>query len=266
MNSTKSIKICFAPGAVPTITKAGRFNLNDRDFTTVYNIPYASVHLYFYHATVRIGENELEVSPGDITITPPRVKSSYHLPEPGMHFCAHFVLPRAEGNELELPIYQSGKNRSVDVGFLFEEMIEFYRMEDRIAQRASGEALRLLLLHLALRSQAGHGSSSELNGKLETVCRLIEAAPSIEYSASILAKRVNLSPNYLARMFRQQYGMTIKRYQLSVQMERAVFLLQFSNLTIKEIGVMAGMPDPQYFNKRFRCIKGTSPTAFRNRV
>ncbi len=266
MNSTKKIDLCFKPGAIPTVINAGKFYLNDRNFNPIYNLPYTSLHQYFYHATIRIGGEIFQISPGDLTITPERVNSSYNMPESGMHFCAHFVLPKGEEDVLRLPLYISRQEFDTDIGHLFEELISYYRIENQIAQRASGEALRLLLLHLALHAQTGHIHTSRLNGKLESICRRIEAAPEREYTTANLSRQVKLSPNYLAKSFREKYGITISRYQLSSQIERAEFLLKYSNLTIKEIGVAVGLPDPQYFNKRFRAIKGKSPTAFRDQA
>ncbi|MDX1683202.1 MAG: AraC family ligand binding domain-containing protein, partial [Phycisphaeraceae bacterium] len=63
----------------------------EQSFERVYAASdYSAVHLHEYEGRVRIGEQEYELRPGDVTLTPAGVDSSYRLPEPGFHYCIHF--------------------------------------------------------------------------------------------------------------------------------------------------------------------------------
>ena len=213
-----------------------------------------------------MGRQEIKLSPGDITISPANVDISFDMPEPGMHYCVHFNLPEGDGNMLSLPCYIPYNDRNHSAGTYFNDMIELQRLETKLGHTAANETLRLILLQLALRVGLNHDSNTKLNRKLDTVRQIIEEALDYDISTSDLAPNVNLSPNYLAKAFREKFGTTIKGYQLQKRIERAEFLLKYSYLSIKETGAMVGMPDPQYFNKRFRAVKGMSPTDFRNRA
>jgi AraC-like DNA-binding protein len=78
-----------------------------------------------------------------------------------------------------------------------------------------------------------------------------------------IARRVGLSQNYLARLFKKRYGVALTRYQMLKRMELARYLLLSSDIKIKEIGARCGLPDPQHFNKYFKKSEGKSPSSFR---
>ena len=71
-----------------------------------------------------------------------------------------------------------------------------------------------------------------------------------------LAARVGLSQNYLARRFREQFGTTLKRYQLERRIVLARQLLEATELSVKEVAANGGLHDPQRFNKLFRQWSG----------
>jgi AraC-like DNA-binding protein len=87
---------------------------------------------------------------------------------------------------------------------------------------------------------------------------------SSEINIPEICRSASLSQNYLARMFRNQYGVTMSKYLVNRRIEFAKHLLECTSLPVKEIGARAGIPDPQHFNKLFRKTAGKSPSAFRN--
>ncbi|WP_246473051.1 helix-turn-helix domain-containing protein [Pelagibacterium limicola] len=80
------------------------------------------------------------------------------------------------------------------------------------------------------------------------------------------ASRLGITPTHLNRVCRQIFGSSA----LSV-IERRIVLearryLQFSVLSIKEIGILLGYPDPAYFSRFFAQRVGQSPQAIRNAI
>ena len=69
-----------------------------------------------------------------------------------------------------------------------------------------------------------------------------------------------MTQNYLARMFRKRFGMTIPRYLLNRRIDYARHLLTTTNIPIHRVAARVGLPDPQHFNKQFRKLVGTSPS------
>ena len=78
-----------------------------------------------------------------------------------------------------------------------------------------------------------------------------------------LAESINISEDYLARIFRRELGLTpweylgIYRIQLSMQM------LRNTSKTLSEIAEASGFQDQAYFSRVFRKIKGCSPGSIR---
>jgi AraC-like DNA-binding protein len=121
-----------------------------------------------------------------------------------------------------------------------------------------------MLLSLAEgEGQAPAQAGSRLEAVLQELMGQIEANLSRPLTVPALARSVQMSQNYLARRFRDHFGMTISDYILERRIVQAQYYLQSTALTVGEIGSRVGLPDPQYFNKRFRRQSGMSPTAFR---
>ena len=55
------------------------------------------------------------------------------------------------------------------------------------------------------------------------------------------------------------------QYLAVIRMNKAEMLLTTTSLTVAEIAEMTGYQDSLYFSRRFRQIKGCSPTEKRNR-
>lgn len=83
---------------------------------------------------------------------------------------------------------------------------------------------------------------------------------------SFYASRLGITPTHLNRVCRQVFMTSA----LAV-IERRILLearryLQFSALSIKEIGIVLGYPDPAYFSRFFTQRVGQSPQALRNTI
>ena len=78
------------------------------------------------------------------------------------------------------------------------------------------------------------------------------------------ARALGITPTHLNRVCRQVLG----RSALSV-IERRIVLeakryLQFSTLSVKEIGIILGYSDPAYFSRFFQRMTGCAPSRFRS--
>ena len=75
-----------------------------------------------------------------------------------------------------------------------------------------------------------------------------------------------MSQNYLTRVFKSWYGVTIQHYLLRRRIDAARHLLTVSSIPIHRVAMRVGLEDRQYFNKQFRRIAGMSPSAFREQA
>jgi AraC-like DNA-binding protein len=80
----------------------------------------------------------------------------------------------------------------------------------------------------------------------------------------VLADVSGLSRAHFSRLFTASEGVPPAEFVLRKRLQRATKLLtKAANLSVKEIAVMSGFEDPNYFAKVFRRYFGASPTEFR---
>lgn len=72
------------------------------------------------------------------------------------------------------------------------------------------------------------------------------------------------SEAYFCKRFKQYFGHSFVSYLTDYRMQRAEELMRSSSMSIKEIGKAVGYPDPNYFTKVFRRVRGVSPSGFRD--
>lgn len=78
-----------------------------------------------------------------------------------------------------------------------------------------------------------------------------------------LAGLLHLSEPYFMRFFKKHTGMTCVDYMNDYRMERAVELLQTTNLSIMEISMQVGMHNISYFNRLFKKKYQMTPKEYR---
>lgn len=78
-----------------------------------------------------------------------------------------------------------------------------------------------------------------------------------------LSKRFFIDKYYLAKTFKNQFGLPISIYIQNVRITKAKQLLRFSTKTVEEIGCEVGMDNPAYFSRVFKNVEGISPKTYR---
>lgn len=78
-----------------------------------------------------------------------------------------------------------------------------------------------------------------------------------------LARRFNLSPNYVGEYFRKFTGESLQRYITQYKIRLVEQRLANSPLTIGQIAGELGFTDESHLNRQFRKYNGLSPSAYR---
>lgn len=78
-----------------------------------------------------------------------------------------------------------------------------------------------------------------------------------------LASQFFINKYYLTKVFKEQYGMSLSSYILSVRITKAKQMLRFSEKSIEEIGYECGLGSPHYFSQTFKSIEGVPPSVYR---
>jgi AraC-like DNA-binding protein len=248
---------------------AGRYPLSDRNYQTIYHSRTHALHLYEYHATLRVGTQHIAIAPGDVTISPAGGEAAYDLPRPGHHYCIHFYPVALAGQTVTLPLHLTlgaAGRWVIDRIRLASRYVQLRQHAGDLADTRASLVLQDILLWLAdaaaRRDQPCDARSLQA---VEHLADWLNHRFAQAFTLAEVAERAKLSPNYLAKVFRRRFGTTIAQYILDRRMEHAAHLLTDTDMPIGQIGKRVGIADPQYFNKLFRRNAGVSPSAFRQR-
>lgn len=91
----------------------------------------------------------------------------------------------------------------------------------------------------------------------------IERHYAEELSLQGMSERFYLSREYISRRFKQQYGVNLSEYLLSIRMLEAKRLLETSRQRIYEVAQAVGFSDDKYFRKVFKKQVGITPNEYR---
>jgi two-component system, response regulator YesN len=86
---------------------------------------------------------------------------------------------------------------------------------------------------------------------------------SEDISLDTLAKKVDLSPIYISKMFKEKLGINYIDLLTECRIEKAKKLLGYPEKSIKEITYDVGYHDPNYFSKVFKKMCNVSPKEYR---
>ena len=84
--------------------------------------------------------------------------------------------------------------------------------------------------------------------------------PEANHSIDALARRVNLSPRHLTRLFRKYTGRTIQEFKQEIRLELASLLLQNGQLGIDEIARRCGYSSARQFRRVWKEANGMAPS------
>lgn len=74
---------------------------------------------------------------------------------------------------------------------------------------------------------------------------------------------VNISPYYFSKIFKEGTGENFIEYLTNIRIEKAKELLSNTDYSMKEICVMVGYSDPNYFSRSFKKNVGVTPTEYK---
>ena len=105
-----------------------------------------------------------------------------------------------------------------------------------------------------------------VKGKRVQVVRVREYIDS-NYASEItlegLAAQFFINKTYLSEMFKEQYGIALKDYLVSVRITEAKRLLRFTDKTTEEIATMVGINGAAYFSRMFKRVEVVTPKEYR---
>ncbi|KAF1293934.1 PocR ligand-binding domain-containing protein [Candidatus Enterococcus leclercqii] len=155
-------------------------------------------------------------------------------------------------------------------------LVKAYKQTLRIAKRETDDAypstedtadlefvredLRQSLLEKRLTDT---GIYQAKNRTLQPAIDAVFANKAAHLDLASLAELVNLSPTYLSRLLREEFGEPFSQIYAKLKIHWAEELLSSTELSIAEISDTLGYLEPSYFIRSFKKIKGTTPLKWR---
>ncbi len=140
-----------------------------------------------------------------------------------------------------------------------DKMIAAHREED--IPKMAGMTMELLYKLSECKVQADDG---------QMLLRIVKSRLSADFEQPLnigtLAEELRISARTLNRLFRDKLQMTARNYRLQCRIAKAQELLNYSELSIKEIAQQLGYCNQFYFANEFRRLTGQSPREFRQGV
>ncbi|MCR5641495.1 MAG: response regulator [Lachnospiraceae bacterium] len=106
--------------------------------------------------------------------------------------------------------------------------------------------------------------------KSQAIAKEIKAYIDAQYQRDLalqdVAGEFGYSEVYFCKLFKQQFGKSFIVYLNELRIEKAKELLANPNINIKDIGVMSGYREANYFARVFRRVTGMSPSEYRSGV
>lgn len=218
-----------------------------------------SLHLYGYHGRLKLGGHEVEIRPGALGLTPPNTVAEYRYFGLSVHIYAHFILPPGPTRKVSI-IQDTGEGYTS----LHARLNEAVGLFSREPKRVSVRLWDVLWDAVSLTGSLDSGNPNAHHA-VRYACDVIERHLGGPLTVRQLAQEVQVSQNYLTRLFQDAYGTSVTGYIRRRRMERAGHLLTRSTLPIKIIASSVGISDLQQFNKTVRAEYGMSPRELRIR-
>lgn len=166
-------------------------------------------------------------------------------------FWVHFTSDKA----IDLALKYQSITESYNLSLLFKQLMH-YR-----AQEQSDECLdyltRLILIECF--------SSKKINSANKITSEItawIRANKDIFLSVEQISEHFGYNSDYLSRLFRLNYGMSLKEYINSVKMSYIKELMLTTDMSLAEVAYSTGFDDYKYFLKFFKYHEEITPTQF----
>ena len=216
--------------------------------------------LNFYHtpSDLLLDGHLFSIDYGSVSVVAPDVDMEYRYLAKGFNDrYAHFALPATSCTIERIPVVQQLGADFKRLNAEFEEAASSFQKRPARAEAKVWD----ILWQLVERSTARQ--DSETHPALQSAMDYIEANLDGAIHPVTIAERTGISYPHLARLFQQSYNTSIGRHVRRRRVERAEYLLKFTNIHIKDIAVQVGIPDLHTFNKTVRKELVKSPSEIR---
>lgn len=155
------------------------------------------------------------------------------------------------------------KNKEILSSKLFYE--DSYHLLSNLA-RTSRHAMELYLQYMTNTVENYLESTISNKFQTESIKKYIDQHYTEEVSLSMLSDMFFMDSDYASRLFKKEYGISIKNYIINKRIEAAKELLASTNLPINIVAINVGYENYSYFTRLFKKVTNLTPIEFRSQV
>lgn len=101
------------------------------------------------------------------------------------------------------------------------------------------------------------------SGVVDEICRYVTMNIHKDISREAVAAVVHLNPDYVARLFKKETGLTLNSYIVKKRIKLATQLLAYTEVPVGDISVSLGYSSFSHFTKIFKESQGVTPSEYR---
>ena len=218
---------------------------------------------------LKLNNTEYNVKTGDAMYLPPDIPHEYY--PTGDVWETHWIAFSGKDVPIMLEHLKLDKAKVIHINDLtgleaiFKKML--YLMKTNYyycGHECSGYLYQFLIeLHRVTNLQNGSRESAKLN-QLQPVINYIDTNYANELTLVELAELIDLSPQYLCRVFKECLNLRPFEYLARKRIQQAKILLLEDRMNINEIASKVGYNDCSYFCAVFKKHEMLSPAEFRS--
>lgn len=214
--------------------------------------------------TIRENNNVFSVNAGEsLLLWPQRLHVGIgQFPADLKFYWLHFEVTSAEGGSL-LSIPQH--TRVNEPQYIISLFRQFLREQENIHRSVALELILLLILQQISAAASEQPTDSPGNALAWRAQQIIHTQFHLPISASTLARELHCNADYLGRVYRHAFRLTLTEALHRQRVKAAEKLLISDFLSLTEVAMKCGFNDVGYFRKIFRKHTSLTPAAWKRR-
>ncbi len=164
------------------------------------------------------------------------------------------------------PVFRPSDEKAMEtIQSIHSKLVNVASSDDYMRDMLINQELSRLLT--IIMSESWHPEEQEEMPKKQSNLIPIKEYLNANYAEKItldeLSDKFYINKYYLAKSFKERYGVSVNNYLLNIRITKAKELLRFSDKSIEQIGLECGLGQAHYFSSKFKEIEGIPPSVYR---
>ena len=217
---------------------------------------------------LKLSDRKIRLKTGSVALIPPKTYMEYFTSGDAEWEFYWINIYGVGAENLVRLIVEENKgvvfsNQSLDIEMLLRELIYSENDDKQIFELKVSDKINKLL-HVTAKNIVNKASDRVKENTTSRILSYIEKNYNKEITLGMISKKFYISENQLIRNIRKETGFTPYEYLKRYRLTRACELLQVTDKSVEEIGIMAGFSNVSNFIYQFRCMYGITPLRYRN--